>query len=263
MVQREAYEWTEKQIINKNNGLDFEKSWQIIMEENTENNESTQDKRWEISELNNDTTLLKDWSLSTKDFKLFISGENKESVNRSAFDEIEPIFVNEPLNIKNNDKIEVCEDKNSLSDHSLDQYDYLSISDEYEENSDKNILEERTNNLDQVDPNNMRLEEFEGRPDKVINIKLSNVSSNSISIWWEIPECNNAPITEYIIKLNELNLETLKPSYKWIQRSETNSVTIDYLTENTWYIVDIRAQNKYGYEWFLMEIKLKRLNSLK
>ena len=92
----------------------------------------------------------------------------------------------------------------------------------------------------------MKLEDFGGRPDRVGKITVNNVWTTKICISWETPESNNSEIVEYTINCTEININTMEYNFKWMYRSDTNSVTIEDLEPSTWYEIDVRAQNSFG-----------------
>jgi hypothetical protein len=44
-----------------------------------------------------------------------------------------------------------------------------------------------------------------------------------------------------------MNPDTLEFSFKCMSKSETNSVVIEDLKQDTWHSIDVRAVNKYGF----------------
>ena len=257
VIQRVTFEWVDKQVQNKKNGLDFAKSWQqVIVADDEEMKKYVDFKNSSNNETVVNTNDGKDWSLSTDEFKLFISGENKEVVNKSAFDE-DPKFKfygNEFISkdtkqmwnrnkVDDNDENYSPNELNRQNDNSLsiDELKDMIMDDEFE-------YEElqRTNNLDQLDINKMKLEDFKGRPDQITDIELKNIASTCATLSWKIPDSNNSSIAEYTVDWAEIDLDTLEHNFKWTYRSEENSVTIEDLLPNSWYSIDIRAENFYG-----------------
>lgn len=203
VVQEETYEIVDKQKLNRANGLDFTKSWeQAVSENDKEMQEYFNIKNQEKEEISSTPKDGKDWSLSTGEFKIYISGENKEVVNKNAYtesndDQIESELIN-PLNPRGTSWDNEYEPEEAEMDN------------EEEESSEEGIqhIEElKTNNLDEVDLEKMTLDDFQGRPDQITKIHIVNVTNFTFEFNWEVPECNNSEITEYTIGCKEVSLD--------------------------------------------------------
>ena len=251
-VQKETYRIVEEQIENKKKGLDFTQSWNLVLSASDAQMKQVVDERKSDEEVLKKTAKDgKDWSLSTDEFQIYIAGENKEVVNKGAFDESDAKVYNSefinPLNpgpnLSNDEGMyPELEGPREEVNESMEEEE-----DEYMSEEDNYLLEPKTNNIDPEMLDKMTLEDFEGRPDKITKVEIVAVTAHTVELKWEVPECNNAPITEYTIKCKEMNSETLESTFKSIYRSETNSVTLEDLKEDTWHTIDVRAVNKYGY----------------
>jgi alpha-tubulin suppressor-like RCC1 family protein len=243
-IRDEVYQIVDEQKENFKKGLDFTKSWQLIEIKS----EDDMKKEVNVGDKADPASLPKDgkdWSLSTDEFKIYISGENKEVVNKNAFKEdtfqmdngeevkmYETEFINPLIPSWNQDD----EDFNDSSNGEIDM-----------EAEDSSPSDEKLNNICTENLNSLTLESFEGRPDKISEVRIVKVEQNSVELEWEVPEWNNAEITEYIVKWKEVHRETMQEEFKSVCKTEINKALIEDLTPNTWHVVDIRAINKYGY----------------
>ncbi|CAI2384310.1 unnamed protein product [Moneuplotes crassus] len=217
-IREECYKNTDEQVAKFKDGKNYEDVWNEITE--TKCAEMKQEFSLDVEK---DKALPKDgkdWSLSTEDFKIYISSENKEAVNRDALGDIQA--------------------QSNSENHQDEEM-------EPEESSEDGQSEETgTNNIKQIGIENLTLETFKARPDQIVDIYATKVTEQSAEISWEVPDCNNSEITEYLVKTMEISEDTTEIIFQSMQRTTTPSAVIEDLIPNTWYIVDVRATNEFG-----------------
>lgn len=74
------------------------------------------------------------------------------------------------------------------------------MEEEEEEYFDEEIEEAKTNNIAEIGVENLKLEDYQARPDKITKVELILVDSTTANLKWEVPDSNNCPITQYIVK---------------------------------------------------------------
>jgi len=202
-IQRQIFKVADEQVKNRENGLDFQKSWdKMINDKNLKMKEIVK-----IGPSNPDEEIIedgeKDWSLSADGFKIYVASENKESVNKDAYKEddiSEEIYPGQAYN-----------EAEGQGEGEHPQYEAEAEMDNEEEESeglDENLFEEpKTNNIDIKGMENLTLESFQARPDGIKKVSLIQVTDWAAKISWEVPDWNNSEITEYLIKCKEVNLQ--------------------------------------------------------
>ena len=259
-IQKNVYKLAEQEEVNYKAGLDYEQSWQKYVTAN--NAELDKQVELEKSKRMEPTKQMpkdgKDWSLSTDEYDIYVSGENKEVVNKDESSDLKMYgseFINpqapgsstwadlgydiDSLNQKN-----IAENDDDMEDEG--DCDSPMEGDDDDE-SDKEETPEKPDYSKLENLADMKLEDFEGRPDKISKVTISDISSNSVTLKWDIPDCNNNEISQYIIKCKEFDEVNFESTFKSIYKSETNSVTIEDLRDDCWHIIDVRAENVHGY----------------
>ena len=90
------------------------------------------------------------------------------------------------------------------------------------------------------------MKDFVDVPDPIKVVKLIALSSNEATFSWEEPDSNNLVISGYQFTTKVVNPITLEHDFhSFFQDSETK-VTLERLTPDRWYTVEIKAQNEYG-----------------
>ena len=193
VMQKECHKTTEEQVKNRKEGKDFNKVWDEIVD----TQEETMKEVVNIGNGESENKKLpidgKDWSLSTEGFQIFISGENKDVVNKDAYkDENEqqlPKVLDEEES-KNDSRTSEKEGENN---------EEIEVEEE-DSDSDFSFEEHKTNNIQIEGIENLTLETLKARPDKIIHLSLLKVTATNAEITWKIPDCNNSEIIEYTIK---------------------------------------------------------------
>jgi len=257
-IQEQTYTVVEEEKVKHAQGIGFEASWEALIAANKEDmkeNVSNNSPEKKPAAVPNDG---KDYSLSTDEYQIYIAGENKNVVNKDAMDDDEEgedgdlkvyssEFINPrtSLNWGNEPDTEVMtptEDAHIAEDH------IQGDSDPDEEMEDEEDEEEaKTNNIDVANLDKLTLEDLKARPDKITTVTVVSVTHQSAEFSWEVPECNNSPITEYNVKCKEMDSDTMETSFKSFYKSEKNSVIVEDLKPNTWHTLDVRAVNEFGY----------------
>lgn len=208
-IQNQVYEVVTEQLENVKNGLDYNESWKKVIVQNDEEMKKYIDShenevKKPVKELPKDG---RDWTLSDGDFQIYVSGENKEVVNKEAFKNMQSEsefnlngteFIN-PQGAKlpkwedygfDTDNIGANQEDEDLDDY----YDDIEMGEE------ANTAETKIDYSKLEDLSQLKLADFHGRPDKIESITVTNITHDSCELEWVIPDSNNSPITQYTIK---------------------------------------------------------------